>query len=350
LEGHRERLISRMTAKGIATEFAERVFQQIRGFGEYGFPESHAASFALISYAGAYLRRHYPAEFTCALLNAQPMGFYSIATIVEDAKRQGVEVRPVDAQRSAWDCTLEEADRRPAPRFAVRMGLRFVKEVGEASGKRMVAVRETAGFTSLADVARRSGLNERALAAAAQAGAFDALDLSRRSALWEVPGAVRSARLPLPLSGDDHVPEFPPLQEDETIAWDYRTSSHSTRGHPLGPLRPFLRQQGIPDARTVQTLGSGTRVRYAGLVICRQRPQTASNVTFMTLEDETGFVNLVLWARVFEAFSVLARTAYWLGVTGTVEKEDGVVHVIADELWIPPSVGVPENVKSRDFH
>jgi error-prone DNA polymerase len=354
LETHRERLISRMTAKGIKPEFAERVFKQICGFGEYGFPESHAASFAIISYAASYLRRHYPAEFTCALLNAQPMGFYSIATIVEDAKRQGVEVRPIDAQQSEWDCTLEDiapaGEGATEPRFAVRMGLRFVKDVGEANGKQMVAAHATATFTSLEDVARRSGLSERPLAAMAEAGAFDTLGLSRRSSLWEVPSVVHDVRLSLPLSGEKEVPAFPPLKNDETIAWDYQTSSHSTRGHPLAPLRPLLHARGILDAQTVHTLRSGTRVRYVGLVICRQRPQTASDVTFMTMEDETGFVNLVIWDQVFQSFSVLVRMAYWLGVTGTIEAQDNVVHLIAQRLWVPQGIDVPAHIKSRDFH
>lgn len=352
LEGHRGRLISRMTAKGIAIGFAERIFQQICGFGEYGFPESHAASFALVSYAAAYLRRHYPAEFTCALLNAQPMGFYSIATIVEDAKRQGVEMRPIDAERSDWDCTLEEITPSGAMerRFAVRMGLRFVRDLGEAHGKQLLSVRTDAGFTSLEDMARRSALNERSLSAMAEAGAFDTFGLPRRSALWEVPGVVRDARLPFSFAGDYDVPAFPRLQEAEIIAWDYHASLHSTRGHPLAPLRPSLRAQGIPDAQTIRTLRSGTRVRYAGIVTCRQRPQTASNVTFMTLEDETGFVNLVIWQKVFESFSVLARTACWLGVTGTIESQSGVVHVIAEELWTPDGAGIPSRLKSRDFH
>jgi error-prone DNA polymerase len=352
LESHRDRLITRMTAKGIALEFAQRVFEQICGFGEYGFPESHAASFALISYAGAYLRRHYPAEFTCALLNAQPMGFYSIATIVEDAKRMGVDVRPVDARCSEWDCTVEEIRPHPHPAqppFAVRMGLRFVKGIGETKGTHLVAAREAAPFTSLSDVARRSGLNERALMTLAESGAFDAIDLPRRAALWDVPGAIRDARVPLPLSARETPPEFAPLADAETIVWDYRSSSHSTRGHPLAALRPMLRKQGIPDAQTVRTMRSGTRVRYAGLVICRQHPATASNVTFMTLEDETGFVNLVLWARVFERFSVLAHMAHWLGVTGKIESQQDVVHVIAERLWVPQGL-VLEHSPSRDFH
>jgi error-prone DNA polymerase len=375
LAQHEDRLISRMQAKGITPEFARRVFQQIQGFGEYGFPESHAASFAIICYASSYLRRHYPAEFTCGLLNAQPMGFYSIATIVEDAKRQGVDVRPVDAQRSAWDCTLEEINgaggageagmgsfpsrlsrpscpSRPSCQFAVRMGLRFVKGFGEKDGARFLAARANAPFASLPDVARRTGLNRQALGALAEAGAFESLGLSRRAALWEVPGAVHDTRMTLALSDPDDmpVPVFPPLDAGETVTWDYRASSHSVRGHPIAALRPAFERQGLPDARTVQTLPSGASVRYAGLVICRQRPATASNVTFMTLEDETGFVNLVIWDRVFEAFSVLARTASLLGVTGTIESKGDVVHLIVQRLWVPRALTVRESIRSRDFH
>lgn len=353
LEQHEERLTSRMQAKGIALEFAQRVFRQIQGFGEYGFPESHAASFALICYAASYLRCHYPAEFTCALLNAQPMGFYSIATIVEDARRQGVEMRPVDAQVSDWDCTIEpvvDSGQHEGPRFAVRMGLRFVKSLGEADGTRLSTARTGGAFTSLDDVARRTGLGERALAAVAGSGGFESLDVTRRNALWDVPGAVSDARIPLPLSGDEDAPVFPPLGTGETITWDYRSSAHSVRGHPVAAVRAVLAQQGCLDAQTVRGLSSGAQIRYAGLVIVRQRPATASNVTFMTLEDETGFVNLVLWDRVFQAFSVLARTAHWLGVTGTIQSQHDVVHLIVERLWVPSGVAEPEHRGSRDFH
>ena len=352
LEAHHERLVSRMVAKGIKSEFAEQVFKQICGFGEYGFPESHAASFALISYAAAYLRRHFPAEFACALLNAQPMGFYSVATIVEDAKRQGVEVRPVDVQQSEWDCTLEEASSEGfgERRFAVRIGLRFVKGIGQANGKQLVSARAAKKFSSVEDVAHRSGLNEKELSAMAEAGAFERIHLSRRSALWEASGLAYDAHRPLAFSGEDAAPPFLPLKDAETIAWDYHASSHSTRGHPLASFRPFLRAKGIPDAQTVRTIPSGTRVRYAGIVICRQHPQTASNTTFMTLEDETGFVNLVIWERVFQKFSILARTAPLLGVTGTIEAQGEVVHVIAEELWVPENMNISEHSKSRDFH
>jgi error-prone DNA polymerase len=237
-------------------------------------------------------------------------------------------------------------------RFAVRMGLRFVKGLGEKDGDRFLAARTAASFASLADVARRTGLNRQALGALAEAGAFESLGLSRRSALWEAPGAVHDTRLTLPLSDpcDTAVPAFPPLDPGEAIAWDYRTSSHSVRGHPMASLRSALRRQGLYDAKTVQATSSGTTVRYAGIVTHRQRPPTASGVTFMTLEDETGFVNLVIWDRVFQEFSVLVRTASLLGVTGTVESKENVINLIARRLWIPRAVTMRESIKSRDFH
>jgi error-prone DNA polymerase len=407
LQAHRERLITRMQAKGIAPEFAERVFQQICGFGEYGFPESHAASFALVSYATAYLRRHYPAEFVCALLDAQPMGFYSPATIVGDAQRLlGVEVRPIDVRVSAWDCTLEnavgglgggEVERSEAsldpecttrrvsvapqgpggakpPRLndaslrqgrvsddflvsppengsaSVRMGLRYVKGLGASAGARLAAARAERPFASLHDFVRRCGLDAGALQALAEAGACDGFGVSRRAALWEVVALARDVRLPLPVSDPAPSPSFPELGEFETLAWDYRTTSHSPRGHPLAPLRAALRAQGLSDARSLAALRDGAHTRYAGIVICRQRPGTASGVLFMTLEDETGFVNVVVWPRVFEQHATLARTAGFLGVTGRVQAQDGVVHLLADTLWQPRLDARPAQTRSRDFH
>src|SRR5574337_66677 len=373
IERHRERLISRMQAKGIAAEFAERVFSQIRGFGEYGFPEAHAASFALIAYATAWLKRHYPAEFTCALLNAQPMGFYAPATIVEDAKRHGLIIRPIDAQASAWDCTLE-----PCPQstggFAVRMGLRYVKGLGESDWKRIEDARRIAPFTSLTDFARRTGLDKGTLAALAEASAFEGLGsfgaaqdrpfdtvrpepvegtngtqdkLDRRMALWKVLGAQAT---PLPTVVQETSPTFTPLGAVEEVAWDYRRTDHSPRGHPLAPLREELRAQGLLNARTVASMRHGSRVRYAGLVICRQRPGTAAGVTFMTLEDETGFVNVVLWPNVFKRHATLAKTTTFLGVTGTLQVEQGVVHLVAERLWTPQLHTDLATAPSRDFH
>jgi len=349
MERHRERLLSRMQVKRIAPEFAERVFQQIRGFGEYGFPESHAASFALVAYATAWLKCHYPAEFTCALLNAQPMGFYAPATIVEDARRHGIVVRPIDVQASAWDCTLESCA-ESAGGFAVRMGLRYVKGLGESDWRRIEEARRASQFVSLEDFVRRTGLDEGALNLLAEAGAFDGFDPERRKALWEVRKLVRTRRETLSLPAREAGPAFDPLSAFEEVTWDYRTTLHSPRRHPLEPLRAALQAQGLPHARAVASMQDGKRVRYAGLVICRQRPGTAGGVVFMTLEDETGFVNVVLWERVFEQYATLAKTANFLGITGTLQTEDGVVHLVAEKLWAPQINRAITSAPSRDFH
>jgi error-prone DNA polymerase len=349
MERHRERLITRMQAKGIAIEFAERVFEQIRGFGEYGFPESHAASFALIAYATAWLKCHYPAEFACSLLNAQPMGFYMPATIVEDAKRHHVVMRTIDIQTSDWDCTLERCS-ESAGWFAVRMGLRYVKGLGEKEWERIAQARSFAPFASLQDFARRAGLDEGSLSALAEAGAFDSLQIDRRAALWDVRRLARTQKESLALPGRERQPGFAPLSDFEEVGWDYRRTSHSTRRHPLEPMRAGLIRHGLPDARTVASMENGAMIRYAGLVICRQRPGTAGGVVFMTLEDETGFVNAVVWESVFQRYAVLAKTVSFLGITGKLQVEDGVVHLVAEELWEPSLDLKPASAGSRNFH
>jgi error-prone DNA polymerase len=349
MERHRERLIARMQAKGIPPQFAERVFEQIRGFGEYGFPESHAASFALIAYATAWLKCHYPAEFACALLNAQPMGFYAPATIVEDAKRHGVIVRPVDVQVSEWDCTLETCEANVGG-FAVRMGLRYVKGLGETDWESIACGRRSAPFISVGDFVRRTTLDEGVLGTLAEAGAFDGLDTDRRTALWDVRRLARSREESLSLPDREITPLFQSLNPFEEVKWDYYTTSHSPRRHPLAPMRASLIQQRLPDARTVMSMKNGEKIQYAGLVICRQRPGTAGGVVFMTLEDETGFVNVVVWESVFKHYSVLAKTVSFLGITGTLQVEEGVVHLVAEKLWEPRMKLKPTGAPSRDFH
>jgi error-prone DNA polymerase len=400
IEQHRDRLISRMMNKGIAQEFAERVFSQIRGFGEYGFPESHAASFALIAYATAWLKCHHPAVFTCSLLNAQPMGFYHPASIIEDAKRHGVVMLPVDVRHSDWDCTLEAvpADGLSSPpppalprqgggsreppvlhggngewrragtpalpgmgaegsvppvKWGVRMGLRYLKGFSEEEGRRIVAARAEAPFRGLADFAARTGLGEARLLALAAAGALEGFGLDRRAALWQARGERRIPKAPFIVSEGEPPPAFQPLDACETIAWDRLTGSHSVRGHPLAPLRERLRAAGLPDAREVGAMSHGRWVDYAGMVINRQRPATAGGVVFMTLEDETGFVNLVVWERVFEENLVLARTASFLGVSGPLQVQDGVVHLIVQRCWDPVPRAQPgqrpQPHPSRDF-
>jgi error-prone DNA polymerase len=342
IERHRDRLVSRMIDNGITPEFAERIFSQIRGFGEYGFPESHAASFALIAYVTAYLRCHYPAAFACSLLNAQPMGFYAPATIVEDAKRRGVEVRPIDVLHSVWDCSLEGATE-------LRMGLRYVKGFG--SREQAALAWAPPPYRSLEDFMARTKLSKSAYLKLAETGALDSLSKNRRGAIWAVREIYTrlddSLRLGA-VAGEQ--PRLRDLSDTEEVLWDYRTSLHSARGHPLGGIRQYLEKRGIPRAKELNLLPDGTRAHYVGMTICRQRPGTATGVTFYTLEDETGFVNLVVWRDVFDRHSIIARTALLLGVSGRMQSESGVVHLVAEELWEPELEFEPEGTSTRSFH
>ncbi len=374
IERHRERLISRMRHKGIDEEFAERVFEQIRGFGEYGFPESHAASFALIAYATAWLKCHHPAAFLCALLNAQPMGFYSPATLIGDARRHGVVVLPVDVTVSDDDCVLEKhgvlekhcvlekhgvseggarwprgGEIETREHLAVRMGLRYVKGLSERDRTRILDARRHGGFGSLEDFRSRCRLDRATMVRLAKAGTLATFTGDRREAMWRGLMLDRTATPQIASDVDERV-DFDPLTTLETVDWDYDGVGHSARDHPLGPLRGELTAQGLPSAEEVRAGRDGQRVRYAGLVICRQRPGTAGGVVFMTLEDETGFVNVVLWERVYEAHRLTAKTTSFLGVTGRLQVQSGVVHLVAETLWRPRVRRQPQDVSSRDFH
>jgi len=352
IEKHRDRFISRMIATGIEPEFAEAVFSQIKGFGEYGFPESHAASFSLIAYCTAWMRAHYPAEFVCGLLNAWPMGFYSPASIVEDAKRHGIEMRQIDVMISDWDCTLEAicGGRKV---FAVRMGLRYVKGISERDYQRIIHARPAAG--DLAEFIRAAGLSEEMLVSLARAGAFGCFGLDRRSALWEVSGtALRASSAAMPteeelLSAEDGLPTFDPLSDFELVAWDYYTSSHSVEAHPLEPHREALTEAGHPSARDIWSMDDGERTSYIGLVITRQRPQTAGGTMFATLEDESGYVNLVIWKNVFQRYRPVLVTAAVLGVEGRIQAKDGVVHLVVDHCFKPQLSLKGFRIESRNF-
>jgi error-prone DNA polymerase len=331
IEPHHDRIVERMRNKGIAREFAERVFAQIRGFGEYGFPESHAASFALIAYCTAWLRCHYPAAFTAALLNAQPMGFYTPAQIVSEAQRRGVEVRPIDVQRSQWDCTLEPTPRGPA----VRMGVRLIKGFGEA--ERAALAEAPAPYADLATFVRRTRLGRPALHALAEAGALDGFGEDRRGAIWRVRGLAvqKDSSIRLPETMTAQQPLFVPLSAGEVVAWDYRRAQHSVHGHPMADWRPALRAVGLRDSAALRRLRDGTPAEAVGVVTCRQRPHTAGGVTFVTLEDEAGMLNVIVWASVRERHELLLRTAGVLGVSGKIQSAHGVVHLIAESLWDP---------------
>ena len=346
IDRHHQKLTRRMVKNGISPEYAERIFNQIRGFGEYGFPESHAASFALIAYATSWMRCHHPAFFSCSLLNALPMGFYSAATLVEDAKRKGVEVRPVDVNRSEWGCTIESS----GSDFAIRMGLRHVKGLGareqEAFG------RAKGPYADLESFVRRTRLSTRAFTQIAEAGALESFGVHRRNAVWEVKklSAKLHDSMPLPERVKGQQPLFQSLSAPEQVFWDYRTAEHSARGHPLQAIRSELQLRGIPNAQTLNAMRDGAKTKYVGMTVCRQQPGTATGVTFYTLEDETGFVNVVVWQPVFQKHSVLARTALLMGVTGKVQSESGVVHLIANKLWDPELSFHPKGTTTRSFH
>ena len=367
---HRERLITRMMAKGIEQEFAERIFDQIRGFGDYGFPESHAASFALITYATSWMKCHYPAEFACSLLNSLPMGFYSAATIVDDAKRHDVEVRPVSIEAPWWDCTLENETttlqdvpyptptiashdpspvQSPARGLAIRMGLRYIKGMRADEGERIEAVARQFPFCSIRDFTERVRISKRSLKQLTEAGFFEPFERSRRRTLWQLHGiGADNGAMGLSIA-TAAIPSFDDLSAFEQITWDYRTSDHSTRGHILEPLRDQLAKLGLPDAQSISQMRDGARARYAGIVICRQRPETAAGVLFMTLEDETGFVNLVLWPQVFRKFSVISQTTSFLGASGKIQSHNSIVHLVVDKLW-RPEINLETTRSSRDFH
>ena len=353
-----ERFVRGMSANGYTDDFAHRCFKQIEGFADYGFPESHAASFALIVYVSAWIKCHYPAAFACGLLNSQPMGFYAPAQIVRDAGNHGVEVRPVDVNDSDWDCTLEDAN---AERAALRLGLRQIKGLAEADGERLVATRG-GGYRDIGDLWRRTGLGKVVLEKLARADAFGSLGLDRRPALWTIRGFDES---PLPLfTTTDAKPEpsvaLPPMTPGEEVADDYRALKLSLKAHPLKILRGDLEGEGFSPCRRLQTLAHGRSVRVAGLVITRQRPGSAHGVVFVTIEDETGIANLIVWPDVFERFRRATLGAHLLGVEGRVQREGRVIHVVTDRLFDRTPIlrrleaettgGAGLKITSRDFH
>jgi len=326
--------IEGMKGNGYALEFAERCFKQIEGFGEYGFPESHAASFAILVYDSSWVKHYYPEVFAAALINSQPMGFYAPAQLVRDAKEHGVEVRPPDVNASDWDCTLE---RSQTNRCALRLGLRQVTGLAEDDVKRMVERRGTEPYRNPADLWRRSGLTRRQIVALARADAFASLGLSRRDVLWAVRG-FSDARLPL-LDGPTEMRDLEPavalpaLTLGEQVVDDYGSFSMSLRSHPLALLRPRFAERGVSATAVLAEAKNEDEFVLAGLVLVRQRPGTASGVVFVTLEDEHGIANLVVWPRVFEAHRRIVMGSRLLGVRGHVQREGLVIHLVAEQLW-----------------
>jgi len=345
LEPFEARLKQGMAQNGYAPAFADAIYRQILGFGDYGFPESHSASFALLVYVSAWLKCHHPAAFLAALLNSQPMGFYSPSQLVQDARRHGVEVRGVDACASDWDCTLEEGTGGQA----VRLGLRMAGGLAEVAARRVIAARP---FASVDELARRADLDRKALGCLAAADALRPLAGHRRHAHWLVSGSDSRPAMAAPR--EDAPASFVSPGEAETIAADYDSLGLSMGRHPLALLRPQLDAAGLSSAEALRAVAHGRRAHAAGLVTCRQRPDTASGVTFVTLEDETGCVNVIVWRDLADRQRRELLGARLLGVEGVIEREGDVVHLVARRLrdhgrLLDPMFGGLV-ARSRDFH
>ncbi len=339
IHNFRSKLVEGMVARGYDRTFAERCFSQIEGFGDYGFPESHAASFALLVYVSAWLKCRHPAPFAAALLNSQPMGFYAPAQIVRDAREHGVKVRPPDINHSCWDCTLEP-DADSANGVALRLGLRQIKGLRETDADRLMRARGR-GYDSLTALHRRAALPPAALDPLARADAFGSLALPRREALWAV-AALDNTPLPLFAAAEatkphhshrcEPPPNLPAASTAEAVAEDYATLHLSLKAHPLALLRAGLKARGIRPAAALSETAAGQRITVCGLVLVRQRPGTAKGVIFATLEDETGIANIVIWPPVFERCRRQILAAKLLGARGTVQREGIVIHLVADRL------------------
>ena len=326
---YRDKMIGGMMRRGYERDFAERCFKQIEGFGSYGFPESHAQSFAKLVYVSAWIKCHYPAVFACALLNSQPMGFYAPAQIVRDAREHGVEVRPADVNASGWDNGLEAV--------ALRLGFRQIDGFREDWAKALVAARADGPFDSMEALARRAGLPGRALRLLADADACRSIGLDRRQALWEVrrmpdgelPLFAAARARELAQEADANLPPMPPA---EHVVTDYQTTRLSLKGHPMAFLRSFFREEGVLSCAETVAAKNGARVRTAGVVLIRQRPGKG-NAIFATIEDETGIANILIWARLFERYRRAVMASRLMLVEGEVQRsEEGVVHLMASRI------------------
>jgi error-prone DNA polymerase len=353
IQAMRARLLAGMAQRGIAAADAEIIFNQLLGFAGYGFPESHSASFALLVYASAWLKRYHPAAFTCALLNSQPMGFYAPHTLLEDAKRHGVEVRGVDVLASAWETTLEGAApgvaAAPGVTPALRVGLHQIRGLPRGIGEAILAARSAGPFGSIGDLVRRAGLSKAWLVRLAEAGALGALAPDRRSAVWRSLGVgAEEGDLFAGIAPPEPDPELEPAAAADEISADFATAGFSPRGHPMAVLRPGLASRRIRTARELARLPDRAAVEVAGLVIVRQRPETSKGIVFVSLEDETGIANLVVMPDVYERCRPVVRGAPFLLARGQVERSGQVVNVRVASvapLALAPAVGS----RAREF-
>ena len=335
-------MVGRMIERGYDPDFAERCFNQIKGFGEYGFPESHAASFAHLVYVSSWLKCHFPAAFACALLNSQPMGFYAPAQIVRDARDHGVMVLPVDVNASDWDCTLEHhaSDSRDRSGPALRLGLRQIDGLAENAAARLVAARAGGGaYRDMKDLRERSGLSPAVIERLASGDAFGSLGLSRRQALWDARSLIAAPDLPLFAAAaardegaEKAATRLPHMPLSEEVVADYQTQRLSLKAHPMAFLRASLAQRGFVRSADLKSRKFRSMVQMAGVVLIRQRPGSAKGVCFITLEDETGVANIVVWPDLMEKQRRVIMGARLIEVRGRVEYDEEVIHVIAAHL------------------
>ena len=335
IETLHEKMVSRMIQRGYDPEFAERCFNQIKGFGEYGFPESHAASFAHLVYISSWLKCHYPNVFAAGLLNSQPMGFYAPAQIVRDAREHGVHVREVDVNHSQWDCTLEPQDQED---WALRLGFRRVDGIKKDDMEKLIERRRTIPFADIFDIWRRTELPVSALERLAAADCFRSMGLDRRAALWQV--RALSAHKPLPLfawaetadSGEEPEIMLPQMPLSEHVLNDYQTLGLSLKAHPMRFLRSRLAKLRIKSCAEIKSCRDGMFVRVGGVVLVRQRPGSASGVVFITLEDETSVANIVVWPNVLERFRRSVMGARLMLIQGKIQRHEDIIHIIAQRI------------------
>jgi error-prone DNA polymerase len=374
LEPHRQKLTEGMLRNGYTIEYAERIFEQIKGFGDYGFPESHAASFALIAYASSWLKCHEPAAFACALINSWPMGFYSPDQLLQDARRHGIRTLPVDVRHSNWDCSLEDGSPSSLPESvartasrsrlkpllqqtgarqpAIRLGLRMIRGFQPEAAARIEATRKQRPFSDVADLCARARLDRRAQSLLADAGALRGLAGHRHRARWAITGV--EPQLPLfadtPATRENDPIVLPLPSADADMRADYAMTGTTLGRHPLAMIRKQLSARRYRRSGEVATMPHGRHVRIAGLVTLRQRPQTASGVIFMTLEDEDGMTNVVVWRDLAERQRRELLESRLLAVEGRLEHKDGVRHLVANRLQDLSALLGNLDTRSRDFH
>ncbi len=346
LEKYYDKIIKGMTERGYERAFAESIFEQIKGFSEYGFPESHAASFALLVYASCWIKAHHPGEFLAALLNSQPMGFYAPDELVIDAQEHGIQVRGVDVMYSDWDCTLEGLPHVPA----VRLGMRLLDGMRQASAERIMAARHAAPFESSEDLALRAGLEQHEMRLLAAGDALSSLSGHRRQQVWDAAALKRAPALLSDAPVDEEPLELPAAPEGEEVVWDYASTGLTLRSHPLALLRPHLRELHVRTAAELHNVENGRHVRYAGIVKLRQQPDTASGVVFMSLQDESGTVQVVCFKRIRDEQREPMLKSRLLGVYGTWQNSGALRSLVAEKLVDLSHLLGRLKTTSRNFH